>query len=108
METEPVGEQTKPAPSVWWNRKADQFSLAKRGERPFALCWEPLFDQSALDAAVRAERLRIAQLIAGQKLKDGKADARRGPGLVGTWHEKSPCGLLVSALAEAITSESQP
>jgi hypothetical protein len=53
--------------------------------------------------AVAAERERCAQMVAGKPFVDtGGAQARRGPSSVGTWHERSPCGNLMSAMAEAL------
>ena len=55
------------------------------------------------EQAVAAERERCAQMVAGKPFVDtGGAQARRGPSSVGTWHERSPCGNLMSAMAEAL------
>ena len=37
-------QQAEPVePVAWWIPKAEQFCIAKRGERPFAKAWEPLY-----------------------------------------------------------------
>jgi hypothetical protein len=46
----PVERPVRPA--VWWHRAGDQFSVAKGPERPFANCWEPLYDGAAVDALI--------------------------------------------------------
>lgn len=50
----------------------------------------------------QATREQCAQLAAGEKFRDGKHDARRGPGGVGTWHESSPMGYAMRELARCI------
>ena len=55
--------------------------------------------------AVKAERERCAQIVAGTKFRDGQLDARRGPDGVGTWHERSPMGVTMRALVRAILGD---
>ena len=97
-----VGAPVEPTarPCAWWRRAGDQFSTQQ--ERPFAECFEPLYDQAAITAAVAEERARCARLAEGEKFKDGRNDARRGPRGVGTWHESSPMGYAMRELARAI------
>ena len=67
--------------------------------------WQYTADQMRdyAEQAVAAERERCAQMVAGKPFVDtGGAQARRGPSSVGTWHERSPCGNLMSAMAEAL------
>ena len=67
--------------------------------------WSHSADQmrAYAEQAVAAERERCAQMVAGKPFVDtGGAQARRGPSSVGTWHERSPCGNLMSAMAEAL------
>ena len=60
-------------------------------------------DLLTLAASVEAAtREQCAQMVAGQKFRDGKQDARRGPGGVGTWHESSPMGFVMRELARLI------
>ena len=60
-------------------------------------------DLLTLVASVEAAtRERCAQMVAGEKFRDGKQDARRGPGAVGTWHESSPMGFVMRELARLI------
>lgn len=54
---------------------------------------------ASVDAATREQ---CAQLVAGEKCRDGKHDARRGPGGVGMWHESSPMGYTMRYLARCI------
>ena len=57
--------------------------------------------ECAAMAAAR-QRERCAQIVAGEKFRDGNQDARRGPEGVGTWHESSPMGAAMRALVRAI------
>ncbi len=50
----------------------------------------------------QATREQCGQLVEGEKFRDGKHDARRGPGGVGTWHESSPMGYVMRELARCI------
>ena len=52
-----------------------------------------------MSAVEVATREHCAQMVAGEKFRDGKQDARRGPGSVGTWHESSPIGFVMRELA---------
>jgi hypothetical protein len=54
---------------------------------------------SSVEAATREQ---CAQMVAGEKFRDGKQDARRGPAAVGTWHESSPMGFVMRELARLI------
>lgn len=69
----PVERPVRPA--VWWHRAGDQFSVAKDAARPFARCWEPLYDQAELDAAVAVERERWQRIAkAAQAVTHGAED----------------------------------
>lgn len=57
-------------------------------------------DLLMLMSAVKAATMeQCAQMVEGKKFIDGKQDARRGPGAVGTWHESSPMGFVMRELA---------
>ncbi len=69
---------------------------------------EPLiraYTLAEVKKAVKAERERCAQIVAGTKFRDGQLDARRGPDGVGTWHERSPMGVTMRALVRAILGD---
>ena len=83
--------------------------ILQKREHVQALGWgnrEHLYPASQVRAyaarEVTAERNRIAQLVAGEKFREGKQDARRGPGAVGTWHESSPMGYVMRELVRVI------
>ena len=82
---------------VWAEASGNQFH---HGETLRGVSKDDLLTLAAsVEAATREQ---CAQMVAGEKFRDGKQDARRGPGGVGTWHESSPMGFVMRELARLI------